>query len=712
MKTVPQSERPHRLPTSALLLLTTIAGIGGCGYGMSASDMRQYAIKRDSDPEEDESTPAAAPAASAVANSQPRIEPAPRTAATAPSSPSAVQDSPAPAVAAQPPSTAAAAIAPAPQSDGQSLSDTRTPPAAPLGPAERAGAAAHSIEQIAAALDAYLQDRGKYPGYAITDAAGGPLLSWRVALLPYLGHEPLYAKFNLDEPWNSPTNRQLLPLIPAVYQSPERFDDTTNFLAPLSGSSAMGNVRGLHPRRMEDGPEHTVFVIEANDELAKPWTQPADFDFDPRESLAEYAGQLRGGHALVAWGGGIGGAVPLSASADALRAIFTVDGGEAVSSYSVSLPLDEKLIAKLAGATASGPRPTTAAAAESTQPRAGRPAPTTASPSGSALAADYIRGAQAAWRLHRVGDALRLLYAADVADRHAAGLTFSWIPALKRPAAAVHIGVGVLSDTTRLAGHANRSGRRRTDDDLREPTRQAVGQPGREWLASIEQHAAELSPAELATGAAPADARDGAASHGPVTYLGAGRRGDLIPLAIENAVDVLVLLEAGESASRTAVFVDCELFDLARGKNVLKLPRVVWTPSAAGLRALARDEDYRTSQWKLDDFLADQLTPQPLPEALRPRHAVSRLAALADANAMHPLAALAEMVAYRRLGLISDRELLDGLRGRLGAEGGETLMLGSDTNKHRLLRQMLPTDDPAELAQLAEQNQRRRRDDD
>ena len=48
-----------------------------------------------------------------------------------------------------------------------------------------------------------------------------PLLSWRVHLLPYIGHEALFRQFKLNEPWDSPSNRALLSQMPDVYITPE-----------------------------------------------------------------------------------------------------------------------------------------------------------------------------------------------------------------------------------------------------------------------------------------------------------------------------------------------------------------------------------------------------------------------------------------------------------------------------------------------------------
>src|SRR5262249_37697091 len=44
-----------------------------------------------------------------------------------------------------------------------------------------------------------------------------PLLSWRVAILPYIGEEELYKQFRLDEPWDSENNKKLIVKMPKVF---------------------------------------------------------------------------------------------------------------------------------------------------------------------------------------------------------------------------------------------------------------------------------------------------------------------------------------------------------------------------------------------------------------------------------------------------------------------------------------------------------------
>ena len=79
---------------------------------------------------------------------------------------------------------------------------------------------AANLKQIARAMHAYAEARNwTFPPQAITGTGGKPLLSWRVAILPYLGEDEkaLHAQFKLDEPWDSPHNKALLGKMPTVF---------------------------------------------------------------------------------------------------------------------------------------------------------------------------------------------------------------------------------------------------------------------------------------------------------------------------------------------------------------------------------------------------------------------------------------------------------------------------------------------------------------
>ena len=64
-----------------------------------------------------------------------------------------------------------------------------------------------NLKALGVALHDFHDASGRLPPQAIVGKEGQPLLSWRVAVLPFLAQRELYARFRLDEPWNSPHNK-------------------------------------------------------------------------------------------------------------------------------------------------------------------------------------------------------------------------------------------------------------------------------------------------------------------------------------------------------------------------------------------------------------------------------------------------------------------------------------------------------------------------
>lgn len=144
-------------------------------------------------------------------------------------------------------------------------------PAEPRLPRTQSGEA---LKQIAAALEKYQAHEKRYPPAAILSADGKPLLSWRVALLPYLGEEDLYREFKLDEPWNSPHNRKLIERLPAAYKPEYAYRGRTPFRLILGEQAAFtaGAKTGPAIADFIDGAGNTVLIAEANHSVA--WTRP------------------------------------------------------------------------------------------------------------------------------------------------------------------------------------------------------------------------------------------------------------------------------------------------------------------------------------------------------------------------------------------------------------------------------------------------------
>jgi RNA polymerase sigma factor (sigma-70 family) len=92
--------------------------------------------------------------------------------------------------------------------------------AEPMDPAASERQVRNNLKQIGLAMHTYREAHGRFPAPAILGKDGKPLLSWRVAILPYIVEDGLYQSFKLDEPWDSPHNKRLLERMPGLYAPP------------------------------------------------------------------------------------------------------------------------------------------------------------------------------------------------------------------------------------------------------------------------------------------------------------------------------------------------------------------------------------------------------------------------------------------------------------------------------------------------------------
>src|SRR5947209_4748780 len=115
----------------------------------------------------------------------------------------------------------------------------------------------------------YHDTHGQLPPAVVYGADGTPLYSWRVLILPYIEQQELYQQFHLDEPWDSPHNRALLPLMPRTYAAPGR---KARLLPPyhtvihvfVGQGAAFEGREGLRlPGDFPDGTSNTLLFVEA-----------------------------------------------------------------------------------------------------------------------------------------------------------------------------------------------------------------------------------------------------------------------------------------------------------------------------------------------------------------------------------------------------------------------------------------------------------------
>src|SRR5262245_52749889 len=78
------------------------------------------------------------------------------------------------------------------------------------------------LKEIGLALQNYHDVYQSFPPAYVANGEGRPMHSWRVLILPYLGHKALYDQYHFDEPWDGPNNSQLHKEKVSVFCCPSR----------------------------------------------------------------------------------------------------------------------------------------------------------------------------------------------------------------------------------------------------------------------------------------------------------------------------------------------------------------------------------------------------------------------------------------------------------------------------------------------------------
>jgi hypothetical protein len=150
----------------------------------------------------------------------------------------------------------------------------------------------NNFRQVMLALHNYHDAYNRLPPPAITDADGKPLLSWRVAILPFIEEQALYEQFRLNEPWDSEHNLPLSKRLPKVYA-------TAGLRLPIGHTAVhavVGDQIGMRPsektafRDFLDGLSNTILIVESTADSAVPWTKPTDVEIDLEDPLAKFVG--------------------------------------------------------------------------------------------------------------------------------------------------------------------------------------------------------------------------------------------------------------------------------------------------------------------------------------------------------------------------------------------------------------------------------------
>jgi Protein of unknown function (DUF1559) len=187
---------------------------------------------------------------------------------------------------------------------------------------------ANNLKQIGLAMHNFHDTYGHLP-MAILDKNGKPLLSWRVAILPFIEQDNLYRQIKLDEAWDSDHNKKFLAKMPNIYKSTRAkaaADET--FYRVFVGNGAMFDKKErVGFNKITDGLSNTIMAIEAGESV--PWTKPDELEYDPK-NLPELGGILNGNfHAL--FGDGYVRYFRKGKKAESLRRMIGRDDGQVVT---------------------------------------------------------------------------------------------------------------------------------------------------------------------------------------------------------------------------------------------------------------------------------------------------------------------------------------------------------------------------------------------
>ncbi len=187
----------------------------------------------------------------------------------------------------------------------------------------------NNLKQIGLAMQNYHDANGTLPPTAICDKNGKPLLSWRVAILPYMGQNDLYKQFKLDEPWDSEHNKKLSAQMPPIYVNPRVTPPTpgmTNFRVFYGKDTALDLQKSLPLSRITDGASNTMMAFEAAESV--PWTKPEEFAYDKKKPLPEFFGDPSGFFVLLC--DGSVHVMPQATEERTMRQIIEATDGQAV----------------------------------------------------------------------------------------------------------------------------------------------------------------------------------------------------------------------------------------------------------------------------------------------------------------------------------------------------------------------------------------------
>jgi prepilin-type processing-associated H-X9-DG protein len=201
----------------------------------------------------------------------------------------------------------------------------------------------NNLKQIGLALHNFHSAHDHFPA-DFRGEAGKPLLSWRVAILPFIEQQALFQEFHLNEPWDSPHNKALIARMPVTFSMPDgsSTEDGLTCYRGFAGTDAFFDPkvpRGIKISGILDGTSNTIAVVEAREPV--PWTKPeGDIPFlsdqkpeSIKTMLDALGGHFEGGFNALFCDGSVR-FIKSTVALPVFRALLTRASGEVISSGS------------------------------------------------------------------------------------------------------------------------------------------------------------------------------------------------------------------------------------------------------------------------------------------------------------------------------------------------------------------------------------------
>jgi prepilin-type processing-associated H-X9-DG protein len=194
----------------------------------------------------------------------------------------------------------------------------------------------NNLKQIGLAMHNYHDVYKSFPPAYLVDEEGNPTHSWRTLILPFIEQNALYSQIRLDEPWDSPHNRQFASFVIPAFNCPSAGEasNNTNYMVIVAEDTIFRGDSPVQMAEITDGTSNTILVVEVYGATTS-WMEPVDLELEDMQMAINGGNtEIRSRHpggANVAFADGSVHFLAESIDPAMLRNLITRDDGQAIS---------------------------------------------------------------------------------------------------------------------------------------------------------------------------------------------------------------------------------------------------------------------------------------------------------------------------------------------------------------------------------------------